>query len=69
MAENARTMIVTGASSGIGRALALAAARNYRVVIVARRAERLDALAQSIRSAPADRFAGRWPNVSRPLLL
>jgi short-subunit dehydrogenase len=51
MAENARTMIVTGASSGIGRALALAAAGNYRVAIVARRAERLDALAQSIRNA------------------
>ncbi|MGA8473512.1 MAG: SDR family NAD(P)-dependent oxidoreductase [Candidatus Cybelea sp.] len=51
MAEDARTMIVTGASSGIGRALALAAAGNYRVVIVARRAERLDALAKSIRDA------------------
>jgi len=51
MAENARTMIVTGASSGIGRELALAAARDYRVVIVARRTERLDALARSIRDA------------------
>jgi short-subunit dehydrogenase len=51
MAEDARTMIVTGASSGIGRALALAAAGNYRVVIVARRAERLDTLAKSIRDA------------------
>jgi short-subunit dehydrogenase len=48
MAEE-RTMIVTGASSGIGRALALLAARRYRVVAVARRADRLDALAQSIR--------------------
>jgi short-subunit dehydrogenase len=51
MAEDARTLIVTGASSGIGRALAVAAVGIYRVVIVARRAERLDALAQSIRDA------------------
>jgi short-subunit dehydrogenase len=51
MSESERTMIVTGASSGIGRALALAASREYRVVIVARRAERLDELAQTIRSA------------------
>ncbi len=45
------TMIVTGASSGIGQALALAAAsRGYRVVGVARRAERLDALHGAIRT-------------------
>ncbi len=51
MPENGRVMIVTGASSGIGRALALAAARaGYRVAIVARRAERLDQVAQAIRS-------------------
>ena len=42
-------MIVTGASSGIGRALALAAARDgFGVVIVARRAERLTELANAI---------------------
>jgi short-subunit dehydrogenase len=50
MPEDARTLIVTGASSGIGRALALLGARErYRVVAVARRAARLDELAQSVR--------------------
>lgn len=50
MPDGGLTLIVTGASSGIGHALALAAAqRSYRVVAVARRAARLDELAQSIR--------------------
>ena len=50
MAKGARTLIVTGASSGIGHALALLASRRgFRVVAVARRAARLDALAASIR--------------------
>jgi short-subunit dehydrogenase len=45
-----RTMIVTGASSGIGRALAIAAARErYRVVLVARRSEQLEDVARAIR--------------------
>jgi short-subunit dehydrogenase len=45
-------MIVTGASSGIGRELALAAARKgYAIVLCARRADRLDAVAQTIRAA------------------
>ncbi len=45
-------MIVTGASSGIGRALARAAAREgYAVLLVARRAERLDAVAREVRAA------------------
>jgi short-subunit dehydrogenase len=43
--------IVTGASSGIGRALAgILAARGYRVGLIARRREVLDALADEIRS-------------------
>lgn len=47
-----RTLIVTGASSGIGRALAFAAVRGgFRVVLVARRAERLEEIANSIRAS------------------
>jgi short-subunit dehydrogenase len=46
-----RALIVTGASSGIGRALAIAAARDgFDVVICARRAARLEGLAAEIRS-------------------
>ncbi|HVA33247.1 MAG TPA: SDR family NAD(P)-dependent oxidoreductase [Candidatus Baltobacteraceae bacterium] len=49
---DARAMIVTGASSGIGRALALAAAAaGYHVALVARRADRLDDAAREIRLA------------------
>lgn len=44
-----KTAIVTGASSGIGREIALAAARRgFAVIAVARRKERLDALAAEI---------------------
>jgi len=44
-------MIVTGASSGIGRELAILAARDgFRVLLVARRAERLAAIAAQIRA-------------------
>jgi short-subunit dehydrogenase len=51
MPEN-RTLIITGASSGIGRALAVATAREGdRVVLVARRAERLAEIASGIRAA------------------
>lgn len=49
MPESGHTLIVTGASSGIGRAVALAAARSgYRVAMVARRADRLEELARII---------------------
>jgi short-subunit dehydrogenase len=50
MPDNERVLIVTGASSGIGAALARAAAgAGYRVAIVARRAERLEEVARAIR--------------------
>jgi short-subunit dehydrogenase len=49
---DARTLIVTGASSGIGRVLAVASARaGYRVVMIARRAAPLEETARSIRDA------------------
>lgn len=54
MAELAKTAIVTGASSGIGRALALAAARDgFAVLLVARRRDRLDDVAHDIRALGA----------------
>ncbi|HUY41562.1 MAG TPA: SDR family NAD(P)-dependent oxidoreductase [Candidatus Dormibacteraeota bacterium] len=47
-----RVMVVTGASSGIGRALAIAAAHaGWRVLLVARRRERLTALQEEIAAA------------------
>jgi NADP-dependent 3-hydroxy acid dehydrogenase YdfG len=52
---NTKTVLVTGASSGIGRATALAfAQRGLNVSGTARRADRLDTLAQEIAPLPGD---------------
>jgi len=53
-----RVVIITGASEGIGRALALVlAAQAPRLVLAARNAERLDELVQACRAAGADAIA------------
>lgn len=52
MAERQRWAVVTGASSGIGTEMArVLAQRGYALVLVARREERLQALAREIRAA------------------
>jgi len=53
-----RRIILTGASEGIGRALALAlAARKARIVLAARDASRLETLARECRAAGAEAHA------------
>lgn len=55
MPENQPVLLVTGASSGIGKATALLFARNgYRVALAARRFDRLEALAAQIESMGGD---------------
>ncbi|MDQ6693943.1 MAG: SDR family NAD(P)-dependent oxidoreductase [Chloroflexota bacterium] len=58
MASNEeKVALITGASSGIGEATALAlAAQGMRVVLAARRVERLDALAERIERAGGEAF-------------
>jgi uncharacterized protein len=56
-----KTALVTGASSGIGLAMAeLLAAKGYRVVMLARRRERLEAISVSLRN--------RWGVEALPLV-
>ncbi len=53
-----KVAVVTGASAGIGRATALALAREgARVLVTARRGDRLEALAQEIRAAGGEAVA------------
>jgi len=43
-----RTVLITGATSGIGMATAIKLAQNYRLILCGRRQERLDELAQNL---------------------
>lgn len=53
-----RTVLITGASSGIGRSLAVELAkRNNRIVVTARRKERLDELVSEIEASGGEALA------------
>lgn len=63
----AGTAMVTGASSGIGRAYALAlAARGWDLVLVARRTERLDRLAEEVTASRGVRAEVLTADLARP---
>lgn len=63
--ERAPVMWVTGASSGIGRALALLAAPDYRLILSGRDARRLAEVAE-LAGQPAEARTARAPRVANP---
>jgi NADP-dependent 3-hydroxy acid dehydrogenase YdfG len=59
VAERPRTVLITGASAGLGECLALACARKgWRLALGARRVDRLEAVAQRVREEGVEIYAG-----------
>ena len=59
-----KAIVVTGASSGIGKAIVeLFVKEGANVIAVARRAERLASLAESLKDENAFLLPGMYPNV------